>query len=336
MPDRACGHPGADRGRLLRPTGPTAGPGGSAQPPTGADQPSSIDDGDGWVQCGCGQRHWGRYGAAGLLLADGDGQVVLQHRAPWSHHGGTWGIPGGARNRSETPAQAAIREAGEEAGLGRDVRLHASHVLDHPDWSYTTVLGHVPAGTPVRATDAESVQVRWYPAAQVTGLPLLGAFATAWPLLRRMLGTEAVLVVDAANVVGSRPDGWWKDRAGATNRLAGRLAALARSGIGAAALDLPGHCWWPTVVLVTEGQARQVSDVPGIHVRRAPGSGDDEVVRVTTQAMAGQFGPAAAPRARMHLSVVSADRELRQRVQAAGARVLGPGQLWQMLDEVPA
>ncbi|WP_434081036.1 NUDIX domain-containing protein [Sanguibacter sp. Z1732] len=172
-------------------------------------------DGDGWVSCACGQRHWGRYGAAGLLLADGGGQVVLQHRAPWSHHGGTWGIPGGARNAGESAVQAAVREAGEEAGVQDPVLPHASHELAHPDWSYTTVLAHVPGGMQVRATDAESVQVRWYPLDRVTALPLLGAFAEAWPLLRRMLRTRAVLVVDAANVVGSRPDGWWKDRAGA-------------------------------------------------------------------------------------------------------------------------
>lgn len=162
-------------------------------------------DGDGWVSCACGQRHWGRYGAAGLLLADGEGQVVLQHRAPWSHHGGTWGVPGGARNADESAVQAAVREAGEEAGVRAPVFPHASHELAHPDWSYTTVLAHVPGGMQVRATDAESVQVRWYPVDQVTALPLLGAFAEAWPLLQRMLNTRSVLVVDAANVVVPGP-----------------------------------------------------------------------------------------------------------------------------------
>ncbi|MDD9205221.1 hypothetical protein PU560_01925, partial [Georgenia sp. 10Sc9-8] len=54
--------------------------------------------GDGWVQCGCGAEHWGLNGAAGLMLwraaADQEPSLVLQHRALWSHHGGTWGLPG--------------------------------------------------------------------------------------------------------------------------------------------------------------------------------------------------------------------------------------------------
>ncbi|MGC0250323.1 NUDIX domain-containing protein [Pseudactinotalea sp. Z1748] len=312
----------------------------------------SSQDGDGWVSCGCGQRHWGRYGAAGLLLADGGGQVVLQHRAPWSHHGGTWGIPGGARNAGESAVQAAVREAGEEAGVQDPVLPHASHELAHPDWSYTTVLAHVPGGMQVRATDAESVQVRWYPVDRVTALPLLGAFAEAWPLLRRMLRTRAVLVVDAANVVGARPDGWWKDRAGATTRLASRLAALAGHGVAADALGLPGHTWWPAMVLVTEGAARAADDVAPVHTVRAHGEGDEEIVRTVRRALGGGFSTVRAGSGQddgqddagdrsdssraaeldVHVSVVTADRALRERVSGAGAQVLGPGRLWQLLD----
>ena len=78
--------------------------------------------GDGWVECGCGLRHWGLFGAAGLLLVRRDDghratAVVLQHRAEWSHHGGTWGIPGGARMPDEDEVAAALREAAEEAGI---------------------------------------------------------------------------------------------------------------------------------------------------------------------------------------------------------------------------
>ena len=54
--------------------------------------------GDGWVEIGDGRRFWGRFGAAGLLLRDPDGRVLLQHRATWSHFGDTWGLPGGARH----------------------------------------------------------------------------------------------------------------------------------------------------------------------------------------------------------------------------------------------
>src|SRR6201990_2893588 len=78
-------------------------------------------DGDGWVVSDNGAHYWGGYGAAGLLLRaprpDGTPAVLLQHRAVWSHQGGTWGLPGGARDSHETPEQTAVREAHEEAGL---------------------------------------------------------------------------------------------------------------------------------------------------------------------------------------------------------------------------
>ena len=63
-----------------------------------------------WATCAHGHAHWGRRGAAGLLVADG-GRVLLQLRARWAHPGGTWSIPGGARERGETALQAALREA---------------------------------------------------------------------------------------------------------------------------------------------------------------------------------------------------------------------------------
>ena len=76
-------------------------------------------DGDGWVLSDNGAAYWGKHGAAGLLLrAPGPGgspAVLLQHRAPWSHQGGTWGLPGGARDSHESPEQAAVREAQEES-----------------------------------------------------------------------------------------------------------------------------------------------------------------------------------------------------------------------------
>jgi len=75
-------------------------------------------DGDGWVMSDNGAHYWGRHGAAGLLLrvprADGSPAVLLQHRAPWSHQGGTWGLPGGARDSHETVEQAAVREVRTE------------------------------------------------------------------------------------------------------------------------------------------------------------------------------------------------------------------------------
>ena len=80
-------------------------------------------DGNGWVRCDLGHRHWGRYGAAGLLVADrstaGEPLVLLQHRAAWTASGDTWGIPGGARDSHESPAEGALREACEETGIPR-------------------------------------------------------------------------------------------------------------------------------------------------------------------------------------------------------------------------
>lgn len=160
----------------------------SGRPPARPRRP-----GDGWVECACGQRHWGLHGAAGLLLVRRDdagrpAAVVLQHRATWSHHGGTWGLPGGAREPDETAEQAAVREAGEEAGIAPDdVLVRWSSVLEHPDWSYTTVVADEAHPVEPHVADPESLEVRWVPVDDVDRLPLLPAFATAWPALRARL-----------------------------------------------------------------------------------------------------------------------------------------------------
>ena len=143
--------------------------------------------------CGCGTRHWGLHGAAGLLLArrGADGRathVVLQHRAPWSDQGGTWALPGGAREPDETAVQAALREAHEEAGIDASVvAVRGEHVLTHPAWSYTTVLADALAPFTPTATDAESIEVAWVALDDVVDRPLLPAFADAWPQLRTRL-----------------------------------------------------------------------------------------------------------------------------------------------------
>ncbi len=150
------------------------------------------------MQCGCGRRHWGLHGAAGLLLARRDpdsgltSHVVMQHRALWSDQGGTWGIPGGAREPAETAAQAALREAAEEAGID-PARVHVlgESTLTHPDWSYVTVLADERAPLTPAATDAESLEVRWVAVDEVTTLSLLPAFATAWPVLHAALDADA-------------------------------------------------------------------------------------------------------------------------------------------------
>ncbi|MCK8676143.1 MULTISPECIES: NTP pyrophosphohydrolase [Streptomyces] len=116
---------------------------------------------------------------------------------------------------------------------------------------------------------------------------------------------RAVLIVDGANVVGSVPDGWWRDRHGAAERLRDRLVPLAESG--AAGLEPPLE-----VILVVEGRARDVAGVPGVRVEAAPGSGDDLIVEL------------AAGAAGRRCVVVTADRELRRRVEAHGAECVGP------------
>jgi hypothetical protein len=184
------------------------------------------------------------------------------------------------------------------------------------------------------------------------------------PWLARALlsaGMDVTLIVDGANVMGSRADGWWRDRAGAMARLHGELATLTARGVtgpvpgtegaagadraagaeGAAGADraagadaaagaaeadeaprpageAAGGRWFPHVFLVVEGRARAVLDLvapaPQVRVVAARGEGDDEIASLA--------GRLTGPRV-----VVTADRELRRRCQAAGAAVAGPGWL---------
>src|SRR6185369_9248862 len=83
---------------------------------------------------------------------------------------------------------------------------------------------------------------------------------------------EPLFIVDGANVVGSVPDGWWRDRAGAARRLRDALGARPEGA-------LPGE-----VVLVVEGAARGVEPVPGVRVESAAGSGDDLIVDLVRNA----------------------------------------------------
>ncbi|MYR08116.1 NUDIX domain-containing protein [Gordonia sp. SID5947] len=147
-------------------------------------------DGDGWVIDPDGSRYWGRHGAAGLLLraplADGATAILLQHRAVWSHQGGTWGLPGGARDSHESAIDTAVREAHEEAGVGGDDLHVVAALVTHQapsGWTYTTVIAEV--DEPVRTVaNFESAELRWVPENDVAQLPLHPAFGNAWPGLR--------------------------------------------------------------------------------------------------------------------------------------------------------
>lgn len=148
-----------------------------------------LRDGDGWTRCHRGHRHWGRYGAAGLLLAAPGPSVLLQHRASWSHHGDTWGVPGGARARQESAVEAALREAAEETGLKTTSLVVTGDLIDdHGGWTYTTVLATAGEQLAVHARDRESTDVRWVQLGAVQDLPLHPGFAATWPELRALLG----------------------------------------------------------------------------------------------------------------------------------------------------
>ena len=145
-------------------------------------------DGDGWAQCALGHRHWGLFGAAGLLLVGPGERVLMQHRAAFSHHGDTWGLPGGARGAGESAEQAALREAFEETGVDPDGReAEGDFVDDHGGWSYTTVLARAPRLLEVHALDRESTAVAWVPVDDVDGLVLHPGFAASWPTVRAQL-----------------------------------------------------------------------------------------------------------------------------------------------------
>jgi 8-oxo-dGTP diphosphatase len=143
-----------------------------------------------------------------------------------------------------------------------------------------------------------------------------------------------MVVVDVANVMGARADGWWRDRAGAARRLCLEVKALAGRPDGSA----PEVGAW---VLVLEGQAREAvalladelneldeglderaeGEPALVRLVSAPGSGDDAIVSVVAD---------AAARSETCL-VVTADRELRRRCEELSASVVGPGWLLRLL-----
>jgi 8-oxo-dGTP pyrophosphatase MutT (NUDIX family) len=157
-----------------------------------------MQSGDGWTTCAAGHRHWGRFGAAGLLIADED-RVILQHRAPWTHEGDTFGLPGGARHADEDAIGAALREANEEAALeAEDIEPIGLYVDDHDGWAYTTVLARPRRPIAPKAANAESVSVSWHRKADVEQLPLHRGFAAAWQHLRLPVRPLLVVATDAA------------------------------------------------------------------------------------------------------------------------------------------
>ena len=144
-------------------------------------------DGDGWVECACGNKHWGLNGAAGILIFRGT-QILLQHRAPWVHNGDTWGIPGGARDSHESIIEGAFREAVEETGIDTQL-LTPLHTFtdDHGSWKYDTVIARAAAGLIAHEVNDESHEVRWVDIDHVSQMALHPSFAKSWPELQEIL-----------------------------------------------------------------------------------------------------------------------------------------------------
>ena len=118
------------------------------------------------------------------------------------------------------------------------------------------------------------------------------------------------MIVDGNNVLGSRPDGWWRDRAGATRRLVERLGAWA----AASGEDL---------VVVFDGRPLPDLAAPArVEVRFAP-SADDAIAALV------EADPAPE-----RLRVVTSDAELGRRVSAHGAAVTGAGGFRDRIDAV--
>jgi predicted RNA-binding protein with PIN domain len=126
-----------------------------------------------------------------------------------------------------------------------------------------------------------------------------------------------VILVDGMNVIGSRPDGWWRDRKGAAQKLARRLQLLAAETGEPVILVLDGR---PTTGL-PEGSNEGID----VQYARRPGrdAGDDRLVEIV-----------AALEDRSDVRVVTSDRGLAARVGALGVPVLGAGWLLDRLDSL--
>ncbi len=179
-------------------------------------------DGNGWAAGPGDVKVWGRHGAAGLLLlaepdtaggADTSGtaktakepvagpEVLMQHRALWTNAGGTWALPGGARDSHESPAEAAVREAVEECSLDpRLIEVLHEEVTAGPfppdprrpelagNWTYTTVIARTSHGRRLLIhPNEESLELRWVPLDDLESLPLMPAFRKSLRGLRKIV-----------------------------------------------------------------------------------------------------------------------------------------------------
>lgn len=194
------------------------------------------DPGDAWVVADSGQKYWGRFGAAGLLALDPERGVLLQHRVGWSHYGGTWGIPGGARHQGESAFAGALRESAEEAGVPRDsVTPRLMSVLDRQVWTYSTLVVDVIRPFDPVISDRESLGLAWVPVDEVDSYELHPGFAGSWPRLRALLDVRPVLMVDVSSVTDEN-----------------LIDAVEHRGVPAGELGLSEDRWFPRIVRVAD------------------------------------------------------------------------------------
>jgi len=330
--------------------------------------------GNGWSTCALEHRHWGLFGAAGLLAyvpspdSPASSLVLMQHRAGWSHEGGTWSLPGGAMDSEETPAETALREADEECGVNPRLVVPRGLFSDeHGGWVYHTVLAQAQDAFKVYADAYESDDARWLPAGEVDQLELHPGFAAYWPLLRQAL-LPLTVIVDGAGVLAARPEAAQDsnpggsnpaggnpagtnpaggeaaggDPAGAARRLRERLTELTLTGLAALpdGLDRPALArWYPDYVLVLDGDAREAAADPpavppdsGLPSWSAPLVVPTAGVRAVAAAGSGadEIAELAGSIAGRRL-VVTARPAVRDRAAAAGASVTGPQWLLRLL-----
>ena len=309
--------------------------------------------GNGWVTCEQGHQHWGLFGAAGLLVYvphpanHAQTQVLLQHRAGWAHHGGTWALPGGAMDSDETPAEAALREADEEFML--DPRLVVPRGIysdDHGGWAYHTVLAQAAEPLRVRPDAYEADEAVWLPVGQVDQLNLHPGFAASWPVLREAL-LPLTVFVDGTGGTGTPPG--TDSSADAGRRLHAHLTELACSGIAVlpdAVAAPPLARWYPDYVLAlgeaaaaassaAAREARQVNRTsrPSWNEPLTVRTAEIRIVAVADGAQAGDVIADLVGNTPGLCLVVSDLRFVRERGAAAGAAVTDLK--WLLGEETP-
>lgn len=190
---------------------------------------------DEFITASDGQQYWGRFGAAGALLVAPSGRILVQRRAAWTHQGGTWSIPGGARRLTESVIESSLRELSEEVILPTSVgRLCpvGTSVLDRGGWTYTTVIMRAESEVEAKPDGRETDDLLWISPSEVLDLELHPGLAEAWPSVSEMLAIHPVIV---------------------------GVPEVPVPGLRAVRLGLPGSRWFPEVV--TADQASSGSHV---------------------------------------------------------------------------